>query len=131
MTALLRPAPWTRNAACATELTPDAWDRCTPEARAVCATCPVRTRCATEALDNAIPDGLWGGLDPDDRTAVADHFGYDRPGLPRHGTRARYVHRTQPCRRTCCREAHRRWADERRAAGAWATPDTARPTLVA
>jgi WhiB family transcriptional regulator, redox-sensing transcriptional regulator len=32
------------------------------EARAVCAGCPVRYTCLEYALDNAIHDGVWGGM---------------------------------------------------------------------
>ena len=109
-TLRLRPPAWTRGALCdGHPLGPGAWDDATPAAREVCADCPVRLACARHALDNAIPHGLWGGLDPDDRAAIADHWAYDRPGLPRHGTRSRYGHRTEPCHDACCREAMRRW----------------------
>jgi hypothetical protein len=119
---LLRPPAWTRHAACTGHpLGPHAWDTNRPDARAVCATCPVRYPCALEALNQAIPDGTWGGLDPDDRTRIAATRGFDRPGAPRHGDRARY---TAGCRCPHCREAHRRWAATRRAAGAWNHPDT-------
>lgn len=140
--ALLRPPAWTADARCAdSNLPPAAWDgNGTHSARLVCATCPVRFKCATKALENAEPSGLWGGLDAADRKRLAAQYGYERPGLPAHGTRSRRNHRTDPCRpdRTgipcpaavTCREAHRRWAAERRATGAWrrnAQPaDTAR-----
>jgi hypothetical protein len=120
--ALLRPPDWTRHAACdGHPLGPTAWDRSTPAARQVCATCPVRYDCALEALTQAIPDGTWGGLTPDDRTHIAATRGFDRPGSPRHGQRSRYI---TGCRCPHCREAHRRWATARRAAGAWNRPDT-------
>lgn len=133
--ALLRPADWTRDALCADRLTPWHWDdHGTPEARAVCAECPVRLQCATEALQRAEPRGMWGGLDPDDRRDLAHHRGYELPGLPPHGTRSRFVHRTHACRpeqtgipcpsSVTCRERHRRWAAERRAAGAWTRSTT-------
>lgn len=129
--ALLRPPDWTLDALCAGHpLGPAAFDQGTPEARAVCAQCPVRHRCVLDALDTAEPDTMRGGLTPDERAAVAAEYGYERPGLPAHGTRSRYVHRDQPCRpdrtgQPCpaeitCREAHRRWAQERRSQGAWA-----------
>lgn len=127
MTALLRPPPWTVDAACVSHhLGPAAWDHSTPAARRVCADCPVRKNCADQALADAIPTGMWGGLSPDDRRRIAaGHHGdlgtYDRPGQPRHGDRARYV---DGCRCAPCKESHRRWAAERRAAGAWARRDT-------
>lgn len=37
------------------------------KAKAVCATCPVRPDCLRWALDNDIREGLWGGLDEDER----------------------------------------------------------------
>lgn len=143
MTALasLRPADWTLQAACPTSGLPlTAWDdHGTPDARQVCANCPVRLDCAHHALDTAERTGLWGGLDVDDRKRLAPLYGYERPGLPAHGNRSRYNHRTDPCRpdrtgRACpapisCREAHRRWAAERRAAGAWTR--TTQPESVA
>jgi hypothetical protein len=124
MTTMLRPPDWTLFAACDGHptLDPTAWDNATPQARTICAECPVRYDCALEALNNAIPDGMWGGLDPTDRAYIAEHTGHDTPGLPRHGTRARRVHRLYPCSCDLCRQAHRRWARERRAAGAWKRP---------
>ena len=122
--ALLRPPEWTKAAACINHpLGHAAFDNGTPQARAVCARCPVRHACALDALGEALPDTMRGGLTPDDRRAIAARYGFDRPGLPRHGDRARYVHRDHPCRCDLCREAHRRWAAGRRAVGAWA-PDT-------
>lgn len=120
MTALHRPPDWTRDALCAGHpLGPQAWDTGTPAARQVCVDCPVRHRCATDALTDATPHTMRGGLDPAERHTIADRFGYDRPGLPAHGTRSRRVHRTHPCTCTDCRRAHTRWAQERRAQGAW------------
>lgn len=113
---LLRPPDWTLAAACA-DLDPTLWDHSTPTARAVCAHCPVRHPCALEALQDAIPDGMWGGLDPDDRATIAAHWpGYDRPGTAPHGRRSRYV---AGCRCLACTRANADWAQARRAAGAW------------
>jgi len=36
-------------------------------AKAVCASCPVRERCLTFALDTHQDFGVWGGLDEDER----------------------------------------------------------------
>lgn len=40
-------------------------------ARAVCGECPVRTQCLNYALTGE-DEGVWGGLDPDERRALAD-----------------------------------------------------------
>ncbi len=42
-------------------------------ARAVCAACPVRAECAAYDLEvngRSNPQGMWGGLDPDERKAA-------------------------------------------------------------
>lgn len=127
MTAgLLRPPDWTHDANCAGH-NPAIFDADTgphtTQALAICATCPVRLNCAREALDNAITGGTWGGLTTRDRARIARARGFDPPGAARHGTRARFVAgcTTGPDGRSCddCREAHRRWAAERRALDAW------------
>ena len=115
-TLRLRPPAWTRGALCdGHPLGPGAWDDATPAAREVCADCPVRLACARHALDNAIPHGLWGGLDPDDRAAIADHWAYLPPGTPAHGSRSRYVHRRFPCNCDACRAANARHTAEKAA----------------
>lgn len=112
-TLRLRPPAWTRGALCdGHPLGPGAWDDATPAAREVCADCPVRLACARHALDNAIPHGLWGGLDPEDRAKIADERKYLPPGTPGHGNRSRYVHRKFPCNCASCREANARWKAE-------------------
>lgn len=40
------------------------------KAKAVCATCPVRTECLAEALDNEIEWGVWGGMTERERRAL-------------------------------------------------------------
>jgi WhiB family redox-sensing transcriptional regulator len=37
------------------------------KAKAVCESCPVRTRCLDYALRNSIKHGIWGGLDEEQR----------------------------------------------------------------
>lgn len=39
-------------------------------AKAVCARCPVRDRCAEFALDTNQQYGIWGGLDEEERRAI-------------------------------------------------------------
>jgi WhiB family transcriptional regulator, redox-sensing transcriptional regulator len=39
-------------------------------AKAVCASCPVRERCLTFALDTRQDFGIWGGLDDDERRVL-------------------------------------------------------------
>lgn len=36
-------------------------------ARNYCASCDVQMECAQYAIDEKIPDGIWGGLSPDQR----------------------------------------------------------------
>ncbi|MER5987417.1 WhiB family transcriptional regulator [Streptomyces sp. NPDC001787] len=42
----------------------------TVEAKAVCASCPVREPCLRWALDNGQDSGVWGGLGEDERRAL-------------------------------------------------------------
>ncbi|MFB7836221.1 WhiB family transcriptional regulator [Streptomyces sp. NPDC056056] len=39
-------------------------------AKAVCTGCPVRTECLSEALDNRIEFGVWGGMTERERRAL-------------------------------------------------------------
>jgi len=39
------------------------------EAKAVCAACPVQADCLAFALESGCSDGIWGGLDVDERRA--------------------------------------------------------------
>ena len=60
------PTPaWMDRAACLGH-EPEAWfppDGHAPEARAVCAGCPVRADCLAHALATDTRDGIWGGVD--------------------------------------------------------------------
>jgi WhiB family transcriptional regulator, redox-sensing transcriptional regulator len=38
------------------------------KAKAICARCPVREQCLSEALMNSIRHGIWGGLNSEERT---------------------------------------------------------------
>jgi hypothetical protein len=114
ITASIIPA-WHAHAACRgsdvdwIEPAPEDVARC----RAICAGCPVRARCLADALAAGEPWGLWGGLDPDERAAIAVRDGYPPPrALPPHGTHARYAR--HGCRCRPCRHAHARYARGRR-----------------
>ena len=39
-------------------------------AKSLCGTCPVRTECLAEALDNQIEWGVWGGMTERERRAL-------------------------------------------------------------
>ncbi|MEU3220009.1 WhiB family transcriptional regulator [Streptomyces sp. NPDC006971] len=70
------------------------------EARALCAQCPIQAACADHAVRRGETDGIWGGLTPAERAAVA------RP-RPACGTDAgwrSHVQRDESC--LTCREAH-------------------------
>lgn len=40
------------------------------EARAVCASCPVRAECLDWALNTGQADGIWGGTTPEERRTM-------------------------------------------------------------
>lgn len=83
--------------------------------RIVCAACPVRFVCARDALERGEPWGMWGGLDRQDRRAVALEFGYPPPAvLPEHGTNSRYA--KHKCHCPECRAAHTIYESQRREA---------------
>ena len=69
---------WRDHAACADEATaqffplgtsPSA-QQITAQAKAVCATCPVRRRCLEFAITTNQEYGVWGGADEDERRAI-------------------------------------------------------------
>lgn len=66
---------WSQFAACAKAPVPnmfphDGDTRATTYAKSVCAACPVRLECLTEALDSGETHGVWGGLSPEERLSV-------------------------------------------------------------
>jgi len=108
---------WQRRAACRGRMDLDWIDPTTSQlgrCRAVCVSCPVLITCRTHALVNGEPWGIWGGLDPDERAAIAERDGHPLPAvLPAHGTNPRYTkHR---CRCSACRYAHTTYERHRRA----------------
>ena len=76
MTALpggtLEPQAWVSRSACRTAdpdelfVTGAAQNR----AKAVCMGCPVRTECLSDALDNRVEFGVWGGMTERERRAL-------------------------------------------------------------
>ncbi|WP_308198068.1 WhiB family transcriptional regulator [Saccharopolyspora soli] len=117
-----RPEPfqfprWRSGAACRGRVDLDFVEPTSAEAqqcRAVCAACPVREHCLAEALATAEPWGIWGGLDTDEREALAKRTGHPEPAiLPAHGTNTRYAR--HGCRCALCRSAHTNYERQRRA----------------
>ena len=65
---------WEKDAACRDQdiahlFFPNRGGTCRP-AKAVCAGCPVRSDCLAAAIDNNERDGVWGGLNTEERVAV-------------------------------------------------------------
>ena len=48
-------------------------------AKALCATCPVRDRCLTFALETNQEAGIWGGADEEERRELRRKLGRTRP----------------------------------------------------
>jgi hypothetical protein len=114
---LPRPPNWTRHAACLGRWAELDWIDPAPDeakhCRSICADCPVRRTCLTYALTHAEPWGIWGGLDPCERAALAHLIGLPVPAaLPAHGFRARYA--KHGCRCPACRHAHAVYENQRR-----------------
>jgi WhiB family redox-sensing transcriptional regulator len=65
---------WMRDALCRehpeVNFHPDRGERTEP-AKAVCERCPVRAACLEHALANREHDGIWGGMSPRERRAIA------------------------------------------------------------
>lgn len=81
--------PWAARASCA-ETDPETFfpphgDPAT-QARQICARCPVRDDCLAYALDADERFGIWGGLDPDERSKLRRKLRSQQP-LPRTGNR--------------------------------------------
>ena len=65
---------WTAGGACRMHKGPDYWfpnrdnaDVYYAKAKAVCEGCPVRKACGDYAAEARIPDGMWGGMTPEER----------------------------------------------------------------
>lgn len=71
------PGPWTEHAACV-GIDPDIFFppnggeafKSSARAKAICATCPVRSDCLDYAIRERITHGIWGGLTEKDRRVV-------------------------------------------------------------
>jgi WhiB family redox-sensing transcriptional regulator len=77
---------WQRQAACRGPESALFYPPATPEprperdsrerrAKAICATCPVRTPCLDFALEIREPHGIWGGLNESERRALLERAG--------------------------------------------------------
>ena len=72
VTTTADPTAWTARSACRTAdpdelfVTGAAQNR----AKAVCLGCPVRTECLSDALDNRVEFGVWGGMTERERRAL-------------------------------------------------------------
>jgi WhiB family transcriptional regulator, redox-sensing transcriptional regulator len=65
-------------------------------ARSICGGCEVREHCIDYAYSTGTWDGIYGGLDPDERRKLARKF-----GKKRHGTLSGYT--TDGCRCEVCK----------------------------
>ncbi|MEV6738616.1 WhiB family transcriptional regulator [Streptomyces sp. NPDC051104] len=81
---LSRPDWWGDDALCRTydpdEFFPEDWRRGPGKlqaivAKQICARCPAITPCLDGALQRREPVGIWGGLDPDERTQLVVNRG--------------------------------------------------------
>ncbi|MGH3496106.1 MAG: WhiB family transcriptional regulator [Nocardioidaceae bacterium] len=63
---------WTEQAACRSTRPDSLFVRGAEQNRAkqLCASCPVRTECLAEALDNQIEWGVWGGMTERERRSL-------------------------------------------------------------
>jgi len=80
-------------------------------AKDICWACPVRPACAQWAIETGEPDGVWGGLDPDDRKGHRRSRGQHarQNALAPCGSLAayrRHLRRQEPIDEAC-REANR------------------------
>jgi WhiB family redox-sensing transcriptional regulator len=118
----LTPAPFLADANCGGHPDPELFfptgPTCSDQieaAKAICNACPVETLCGAWAIDNAIPYGIWGGMDEWERRAIG--LGRPPPSLRRrsahheHGRRPMYQ---QGCRCAACKAGNATWNRENR-----------------
>lgn len=127
MTSQHRPTlrlDWQDDAACASHAV-DLWHPATPQspvipqAKQICQACPVQQRCLEHALQWQEPDGIWGGLLPEERFVLLGER-RRRSNLPACGTEGGYQrHRRlqeeacEPCRIAANSESARRRREAR------------------
>lgn len=89
----------------------------TRAARLICADCPVKQQCLTDALDNEQTFGIWGGHTADERKLIrrrniTRRRGPD-PDMIKHpcGTAAAYARHRRNNETPCilCKDAHSRY----------------------
>lgn len=105
---------WAKRAAC-TDLPLDLFfseaEGTVAEAKRICGPCPVREKCLTEGM-NAEPAGsrygIFGGLTPDERTALAG----ERPKTGRPAGKRRPREHLSPCGTTAAYRRHQRWGEQ-------------------
>ena len=87
-------------------------------AKAVCATCPVRTACLQHALDADEQYGVWGGCTEGERRAIARRSKSTSATPIKHGTNAGYIQHWRRGVPLCdaCRDARSAYEDARRKA---------------
>ena len=63
---------WIAKAACQTSAPDELFVQGAAQnrAKAVCMTCPVRTECLADALDNRVEFGVWGGMTERERRSL-------------------------------------------------------------
>jgi WhiB family transcriptional regulator, redox-sensing transcriptional regulator len=63
---------WSKNARCKTTNPDELFVQGAAQnrAKAVCMGCPVRTECLSDALDNRVEFGVWGGMTERERRAL-------------------------------------------------------------
>lgn len=112
----VRPLAWQDHAACAGHDTniwfPQPGPNAGTEARAICATCPVRVECLDYAIREHLTHGIFGGLSERQRRKVRRARRVVEPrGAVVHGVVATYRHRgcrCGPCRTAASVDARRR-----------------------
>ena len=72
MRTLLTLHDWTAQAACGSKDPDDLFvsGAAQNRAKAVCRSCPVRTECLADSLDNRVEFGVWGGMTERERRAL-------------------------------------------------------------